>query len=244
MSIFQKMFLTIGYSMSYGLAIATDGSRNGKKNSMPIDQNGIVTIEQAIGELNDSSALLTGANQPEVSIPALVTTGLSLATEPLRVCIDTGRRKIFMADEAFGMSAYATALAGTKKVQTLAPVAASEGRSVQWEQTARDVGMVATMPDAIKAAIDPARPYRALSALLSTILSKAPDGKTPFIYIDQSAGTVRVVDYLPEDEADLRASFDNAFDGIDGAIEGVAISLAEPAAEGGSASLKFEGGAF
>lgn len=214
------------------------------KKSMPIDQNGIVTIEEAIGELNDSSALLTGANQPEVSIPALVTTGLSLATEPLRVCIDTGRRKIFMADEAYAASAYATALAGMKKVQTLAPVAGSEGRSVQWEQTARDSGMVAAMPDAIKAAIDPARPYRALSALLSTVLSKAPDGKTPFIFIDQTAGTVRVVDYLPEDESDLRASFDNAYDGIDGAIEGVAIQLAEPAAEGGSASLKFEGGAF
>jgi len=213
---------------------------------MPIDTNGIPTIEASIGDFQDPNAVsqITGASTPESSIQSVVNAVLAAASTAQRMIIDVKRRIIVSADHAegnFTESALTGAVAGKK--QTLAPVAGSVGKSVQWEQTARDAGMAATLADAIKAQVDAARPYRSLSSLISSALAQVEEGAEPFIIIDQNAGTVKVMDPLTS-RADVEAAIDDKESDVTGATHGVFITLAEPAADGGETPLKFEGGAF
>lgn len=213
---------------------------------MAIDTNGIPTIAASIGDFQTASAIaqITGASTPEASIQSVVVAALAAASTPQHVFIDVKRRKIVVADENENSFSEANFLAGsTVKKQTLAPVAGSVGRSVQWEETARDAGMTATLPNAIKSNVDPARPYKSLSALVSSILSNVVEGAEPFIFIDQGAGVVKVIDPLAA-RADLQNSVDDKQDDITGATHAAFITLAEPATEGGQTPLKFEGGAF
>lgn len=210
---------------------------------MPVDQNGLVTIENSIGDYAANTALLTGASQPEVSISALVAAALAAAEGAQRIVIDVDRRKLVAADYDWTPITDAELFTSGHKKQTIAPVADSEGRSVQWEETARDSGMHATLPDLVETAVDPARPYRTVQSMVSTILSKVPDGRKVCIVVDQNAKNVKVVDYTAEG-VEFTDAFDAAYADVVAADNAVALALSEPSVDGGPAALPFEGGAF
>jgi hypothetical protein len=63
--------------------------------------------------------------------------------------------------------------------------------------------------------------------------------------VDQNAGTVKIAHVTGPAEGTFENGFDAASGAVGASANGVYVQLSEPPAEGGgSAALKFEGGAF
>jgi hypothetical protein len=105
--------------------------------------------------------------------------------------IDPITRKVY--SDTTGNFLGDTAALTTRKEQALTPLGGQEGRSLEWQENSRDSGFDSAMGDAIKALVDPQRPKRSVTSLLSQVLSAIPDNQSPFIIVDQDVGAIRIV---------------------------------------------------
>ncbi len=214
-----------------------------------MDKNGIPTIIGQGGVFSEAASqrAITQAQSPQVSIPSLVAAIIGESEDAQRIIIDLYNRKVHAVNSS---ADYVTALdaAGEHKVATFGPLAGSEGRTFEWEQKSRTSGMSATLADLVKAEVDPARPVRSLTTMVSMVLDQIPNDIATdwFVEVDQAAGTVKLLQITTDLEDYHQVLSDIAADSGDNSTVTnlISIELAEPSEAEESSSLKFEGGAF
>ena len=211
-----------------------------------IDQNGLPTTVSWSGDVTDADkhAILQTPEQPTVSFSSLLAQYLSRFAAAAHVLIDPVQRIFFAALDG---TAIGTVLSqGDKKTLTIKPVADQTGRSLAWEQTARESGFPAQLGDALKAVVDAPeeRPKYRVESLLAALLRAVPEGyqvgnSVPMIEVDQASGSVKV-HYFTDARNEAQASL--ASQSGDEGESGAFVTLEDPTGGGGDAPLVFEGG--
>ena len=211
-----------------------------------VDQNGQPTDIVKAPAITDEiqAGILQTPGQPDVSFSSVVAGYLSKMTDAAYIVIDPVTRKIVGATDTDAVVAATTE--GTKKVQTFGPVDGQTGRSLKWEQKARESGFDADLGEALQAVVDAPteRPNYRVESLVQALLRAIPEefenvDEMPMIVVDQSAGTVKVI-WWSDARGEAQGALDN-FD-VETATNGFQVVLEDTEESGGAAPLIFEGG--
>lgn len=160
-----------------------------------MDTNGVVTVDQAIGEFLGNETAFTQAEAPQVGISSLIRAALDGAAGEIVIMFDPVERKVFVADPAANLAGLFTADCGTA-IKTFTPNTGQTGRSLTWVAGDAGAGFPAGVNSTIDPLVDAADPKRTLSSLLNSLFSGVKPEMTPnpYVVVDQNTKTVSVIE--------------------------------------------------
>lgn len=210
---------------------------------MPIDQNGIPEVSTETAASAQELAL--SVIQPEVpgsNYARLIDNSLAAVPGNAYIVVDTNRRRVMVTDDADRFLELYEAIEATYQAGNaeLTPVSGQTGKSLEWEA---EFNTFDDHEDAVNSVIEPQKPTRSVSSLVSAVLGGMPDDAMPqLVLVDQTAGKVTFYEMASGANATTKS----------GQLDGVAVpnnapsmafTLAEPETAGEESPTIFEGGA-
>ena len=212
-----------------------------------IDQNGLPTVVVSKGSMEENESQITGVSRPTASMSAVVQSLLNVAEGEQRIAIDVNTRKVYAVNAGADFITPGSFAGSGTKIQSLVPLSGQSGRALQWQQADRTSGFP-SWGDDVEDTVEPARPYRTVGTLLSSIIAKIPPPAHPgetVVLIDQAEGKVQIIQN-PTGYGGIASALNDleaAVDTDESLTEAAVVEIEEPATDsGGSAPLKFEGG--
>jgi hypothetical protein len=208
-----------------------------------MDTTGIPSIvgdEPSTGAFADEAGkneLLQLTGPAQVGLSALVMTMLAMQEAEQVIGIDTAARKVWCIPSD-NVGTIASGMETGNKICTLIPTTGQDGKSLAWEVSGTPTS---GFPEATKAAIDailaPVTPKFTVGSLVARIAAELPENAEAQIVIRQDFGQVKVISKADATAIATPTLTDCPVNG------GIVLALTEPASDGSTDTLKFEGGA-
>lgn len=213
-----------------------------------MDTNGIPTIigtpptSGDFGTRSTQQELLQLSGPAQVSVSALVSSMLAIASGAQIIYIDTTARKVSSGNASAvrdDVVSDASTTANSQQMK-LRPVPGQSGRSLEWEVTGTTSGSFhSATKAAIEALLSPVTPTYTVAQLVEKICKALPENCNCRIMIDQENGEVFV---WQQPDGSSQANLVDQITFTD--ADGIGVELSEPTIteDTGPEPLKLEGG--